>query len=220
MHRVPGQNQHRGARIEGGITLFFALMFPGFTVMFAFFTVGMSAASLLVERESGALRRLLAAPIPRWAIIAGKMLAYMALVCLQTVILFTVASTLFHMPLGDSPLGLLLLTLTTALSAAALGMMIAALAKTSKQADNIGTVMGFVLAGIGGCIAMGPTPLTRAGGLIGVLSKLTPHAHAVEGFYSLMAERAALVQVLPQAGILLGMGVVYAAIAAWRFKFA
>ncbi len=208
-----------GARIEGGITLFFALMFPGFTVMFAFFTVGMSAASLLNEREAGTLRRLLAAPIPRGAIIAGKMLAYMLLVCLQVVVLFGVANILFDMPLGKSPVALMLLTLVLALVATAMGMMVAALSRTARQADNAGTVLGFVLAGIGGCIAMSRTPLTRTEGFMGVLSKLTPHAHAVEGYYRLMAENATFAQVLPEISILLAMSVAFFLIAVWRFRF-
>ncbi|MBN1261499.1 MAG: ABC transporter permease [Anaerolineae bacterium] len=208
-----------GATIEGGIEIFFALMFPGLTVMFVFFIVGVCAASLLNEREAGTLRRLLAAPLTPSAIIGGKTLAYMALACAQVVVLLGVAAIFFNMPLGASPLALLPLTVILAFVAAAMGMMIAALSKTPKQADTTGTVLGFVLAGIGGCIAMGPTPLTRTTGFIGILSKLTPHAHALEAYYSLMGENATFVQVLPEMGILLAMGLLFFTIAAWRFRF-
>jgi len=208
-----------GAQIQGGIILFLAYMFPGFTVMFAFFVVGTSASALLSEREAGTLRRLLAAPISRGAIIAGKMLAYTLLICLQVAILFTVAHLLFGMPLGQSPAAVVLLTLVLALTAAALGMLVAALAKTAQQAGNIGMLIGFVLAGIGGALPLGATPISRAGGFIGILTKLTPHAHAVEAYYSVMAEKATLVQVLPQIGILLAFGVVFFLIAVWRLEF-
>lgn len=208
-----------GEEAEDWLSVFFALMFPGITVMFAFFTVGMSGASLLNERETGTLRRLLAAPLPRGAIIGGKVLAYMLLICLQVVVLLGIASMLFGMPLGRSPAGLVLLTVILAFVGAAMGMLIAALSRTSKQADNTGTVLGFVLAGIGGCIAVGPTPFTRSGGVIGVLSKLTPHAHALEGYYSLMGESATLVEVSPELGILLAMGVAFFVVAMWRFRF-
>ncbi|MEJ2750367.1 MAG: ABC transporter permease, partial [Anaerolineae bacterium] len=130
----------------------FGYIVPNFTVMFAFFLVGVIAATLLREKEEGSFRRLIAAPIPRATIIAGKMLAYMLIVVLQVVILFGVASFAFDMPLGDSPLGLLLLTIALAMSATALGMLLAAWAKTSSQADSLGTIIGFVLAGLGGCI--------------------------------------------------------------------
>ncbi|MBU0704479.1 MAG: ABC transporter permease [Chloroflexi bacterium] len=110
-------------------------------------------------------------------------------------------------------------TIALALAAAAMGMLVAALARTSQQADNVGTVLGFVLGGIGGCIAMTPTPITRSEGFLGVLSKLTPHAHAVEAYYSLMGENATFVQTLPEIGILLAMGIAFFLIAVWRFKF-
>jgi ABC-2 type transport system permease protein len=204
---------------EGGIGTFFALMFPGITIMFVFFIVGVAGSSLLGEREKGTLRRLLAAPIPRGSVMAGKTLAYMVLVCLQVGILFAVASIAFGMPLGRSPVGLALLTVVLAFTATAMGLMIAALAKSAKQADSLGTVLGFVLAGIGGCIAMGPVPLTRLGGVMGVVSRLTPHSHALEGYYQLMGESAALITVLPEIGILLAMGVAFFAIAVWRFRY-
>ena len=208
-----------GAVIEGGIELFFALLFPGITVMFVFFGVGMSGASLLTERETGALRRLLAAPIPRGSIIGGKMVGYMALVCLQVIVLLGVARAFFGMPLGEAPLALVLLTLLLAFVATAMGMMIAALARSPKQADNVGTVLGFVLGGLGGCIAISPTPLTRTQGFMSVIARLTPHGHAVDAYYSLMAEKAGLIDVLPQLAVLLVMGAAFFLIAVWRFRF-
>jgi ABC-2 type transport system permease protein len=124
------------------------------------------------------------------------------------------------MPLGESPVGLVLLTLIVALAATAMGMLVAALAKTPKQADNVGTVLGFVLGGISGCMGGGGSaPIIRSEGFMAVLSKFTPHAHAIEGYYRLMAENGTFMDVLPQMGILLVMGVVFFLIAVWRFRF-
>jgi len=208
-----------GVQVQGDITTFFAYMFPGLTVMFIYFIVPMSSASLLIERETGTLRRLLTATIPRGAILAGKILAYMLLACLQVVVVFAVAGLIFGTPLGKSPLGLVVLTLVVAFNATALGMLVAAVAKTEKQAANIGLILAFVLAGLGGAMAMSATPLYRTGGFISIISGLTPHAHAVEGYYRLMAENASFVQILPQVGIVLAMGIIFFAIALWRFRF-
>jgi ABC-2 type transport system permease protein len=207
-----------GAQNEGWTEAFFAMMFPAITVLFIFFAVAWLAPALLREREAGTLRRLLAAPIPRGAIIAGKMLAFMLLACVQVVVMFTVAHIGFNMPLGRAPVTLAALTLVVAFVATALGIMVAALAKTSQQADSIGTLMSFVLGGISGCIGA-RAPFVRSGGLLGVLSSLTPHGHAVEAYYRLMAENGTLGDVLPQMGILLAMGIVFFLIAVWRFKF-
>jgi len=204
-----------GAQVEGALTRFVTRIFAGYTVMFIFFIVGTSATSLLKEREAGTLRRLLAAPIPRGAVIAGMMLAYMVLACLQVVVIFGVATLFFQVPLGNSPVALLVLTLSVALVATALGMMVAALVRTAQQADNMGVVMGIVLAGVGGAITLGPGTSTR----VPVLANLTPHAYAVDGYYSLMAENGNLGQILPEIGILLAMSVVFFLIAMRRFKF-
>jgi ABC-2 type transport system permease protein len=71
----------------------------------------------------------------------------------------------------------------------------------------------------GGCIQVGSRPLFRASGLLGTISRLTPHAHALEGYMRLLAEDAGLMQVLPQVGILLAMAGVFYGVAIWRFKF-
>ncbi len=197
---------------------FFALMFSGFTVMFIFINTSWSSGSLLEERESGTLRRLLAAPIPRSAILAGKMLAFLLLSCLQVIVIFTVASVFFDMALGQSPLALVVITLVVALTSTAMGMLIAALSKSADKAGSAGVIVGLVLAGIGGCMGA-RAPLTRAEGFTGMLARLTPQGHAVNAYYSVMAENATLVQVLPQLGILLAMCAVFYAIAVWRFKF-
>jgi len=204
--------------IEGILREFYAFLFPAITVMFIFFIVGSAASSLLAERDTGTLRRLLAGPISRGAIIAGKMLAYVLLVCLQVTVMFGVGSIFFNMPLGRSPVGLGLLTVVVALVATAMGMLVAALAKTPKQAENVGLVLGFVLAGIAGFLG-GSGPAVRSEGFMGLLAKFTPHAHASEAYYRLMAENGTLANILPQIGILLAMGIVFFLIAVWRFKF-
>lgn len=209
----------KGVEVENWVETFFALMFPGFAVMFIFINITWSSSSLLTEREAGTLRRLLAAPLPKGSVIAGKMLAYTLLACAQTVVLFSVASIGFGMPLGESPLGLVVLTFVVGLTSAALGMMVAALAKSASQAGNLGIMLGLILAAIGGCINMSADPVFRGEGFMGTLAKITPHAHAMEGYYSLMGENATFFDILPQMGIVLAFGAVFFLIAVWRFKF-
>ncbi len=54
---------------------------------------------------------------------------------------------------------------------------------------------------------------------MGTLANLTPQGHAVEAYYSLMAEKATFLQIPPELGILLALGVVFFLVARWRFKF-
>lgn len=209
-----------GAKIQGGIELFIAYLFAALTVMFIFFIVAMCSTSLLIERENGTIRRLLSAQAPRGTIIAGKTLAFMLLGCIQVVVLFAVANLGLGAPLGHAPLALVVITLAVTFCAAALGMLVAALAKSASQASSVSLILAFVLAALGGAMP-GATkePVTRAGGFIGSVSKLIPHSYAVEGYYRVMAENETFLQVLPQIGILVLFGVVFYLIAVWRFKY-
>jgi ABC-2 type transport system permease protein len=188
---------------------------PSFTVAFAFFLIGQMASSLLLEKEEGTFRRLLSSPMPRGAVIGGKMLAYMMVVFLQVIVLFTVGYALFKMPLGESPLALLLLTVALALASASLGMLLGALCRNSQQADRLGMVLGFVLLALGG----GIMPLFRAEGFIGIVSRLTPSAWGIEGYMGLVADNWTLAETAPNILALLGFAVVFFAVAVWRFKF-
>ena len=197
-------------------TIFFM---PAFTVFFAFFLVGVIGVSLHTEKDHGTFRRLIAAPIRRGSIIGGSTLAYMGIIFLQVVLLFGLSAALFGMPLGDSPLALLLLTLALGLCVSTMGLMIGAVTKTSKQADNLGMILGFVLAGLGGAIPIGGTPLYETEGFLGLLSRLTPQAHAVMGYRLILTGTGTLSQVLLQVLILLAMAAVFFAVAVWRLKW-
>lgn len=188
---------------------------PSFTVAFAFFLIGQMAKTLLVEKEEGTFRRLLSSPMPRGALIGGKMLAYMGVVFMQVIVLFTVGVALFQMPLGESPLALLLLTLALSLASASMGMLLGALCRTSQQADQLGMVLGFVLLALGGSIF----PLFRAEGFIGIVSRMTPSAWGIEGFMGLVADNWTLAQASPNILALLGFAAVFLAVAVWRFRF-
>lgn len=212
-------NDLEGAEVDAPDNLLSVFM-PGFSVMFAFFLMPALATELLREREAGSLRRLLAAPIPRGAIIAGKMLAYLLVIMLQIALVFGIGAIFFELPLGGAPFALLVVAAALGVAATALGMLIAALARSREQADSLSLVLIFVLAGIGGCISFSIThPIYRSEGLMGIISRLTPHAHALEAFQRLMNEGAGLLNILPQVAILLGMALLYFLVAIWRFRF-
>jgi ABC-2 type transport system permease protein len=204
----------------------FGFFMPMLATIFAFFLVGTIAESILREKVGGSFRRLLAAPIYPSTVIVGKMLGFIGVVFLQMLVLFGICSTFFDMPLGDSPLGLSALTLALALATTSLGMLIGTIARTSKQAGNIGTVLGFVLMAasgifsssfqISGSVAELNSP---SEGFMFYVSQLTPHAHAFDGYLELMIKGAGLVDIVPNILVLLGFAVVFFLVAIWRFRF-
>jgi ABC-2 type transport system permease protein len=97
--------------------------------------------------------------------------------------------------------------------------MFAALFRSRQQADSVSMVLSFVLAGLGGSIQVGIRPIYRYKGFLGTLSRLTPHANALEGFRRLMIEGQGLVNVLPQVGFLVGLSAICFLVAVWRFRY-
>jgi ABC-2 type transport system permease protein len=195
---------------------------PLFSTMFAFFLVGFMAESILGEKEAGSFRRLLVAPIHRGTVIAGKMLAFVGVVFLQTLLLLGLGSALFDMPLGDSPLGLVVLTLALALASTGMGMALGSLARTRKEAGNIGMVLGFVLflaSGITSSSAYLSNPAFQLKGLTYYLALLIPQAHAFDGYVKLMLGGGGLADILPNMLALVGFGVVFFLIGVWQFKY-
>lgn len=210
---VKSQNLEGEEERRGGSNIGFYI--PAWTVMFGFFLIVSIGQSLLKEREQGSFRRLMAAPIRPTSIIAGFMTAYGVMVFLQVLVLFGVGAVVFGMPLGDSPLGLFLTTLVMALAATSLGLLIGAVSKSSEQANNLGLAVGFLLMILGGCV----TPLYQAEGIVGLISNLTPHAHAIQAYLGLMAFGWSLPDAMLHILALLGFALVFFALALWRFKF-
>ena len=195
---------------------FFSLMMPGFTVMMAFFLTGAIGMRLFIEKDQGTMRRLLISPMTRGSLIGGVLLAYGIFFILQVTLLFGISAGIFGMDLGDSFLGLALVTLALAVCVTSFGILLAAMARTGKQADSLGTLLGFIMGGLGGCIIFTVPPMYLWGGVIGTLSRLTPQSWALEGYYKLTVEGANAAAILPQVGVLLIYALVFFLIASRR----
>jgi ABC-2 type transport system permease protein len=208
----------KGAGVFSWEESIFALQLPAMIAMFAFFVIPALATELIKEKEVGSLRRLIASPLPRGALIGGKVIAYTFLVILQVILAFGIGAVFFDMPLGNSPLGLILMTIALGLTATTLGMLVAALARSRDQATSIGMLMIFVLGILGGCFNP-DTAAFRGEGFMAKLSYYTPQAQAMIGYHTLVILQGTLVDILPYVGYLLGISLIFFLIAIWRFKF-
>jgi|SRR3990170_1233857 len=196
----------------------FSLMLPAFTVMFAFFIVPALSTELLKEKEAGALRRLVASPLPRGALLGGKVLAFLVAVVLQVAVIFGVGAILMDMSLGSSPAALILVTLALGLSATTLGMLVAALSRSVEQAGSIGLLLIFVLGFLGG--ALDPiNAVYRGEGVLATISRLTPQAQAQIAYYTVMLQDGGVADVWQPLAYMLGLSLVFFLVAVWRFRF-
>jgi ABC-2 type transport system permease protein len=179
-------------------------------VFFLFFTVQFGVASLLDERDAGTLRRLLAAPIPRAAILGGKLLTSLVLGLVSMAVLVVATSVLMGASWGD-PLGVALLVVTGVLAATGVTAVVASLAKTVEQAGSWQAVIAVTLGLLGGAFF----PISQVGGVAAALSRLTPHAWFLRGLADL-AGGGGVSAALPSAAALLVFAVVAGTVAALR----
>ncbi|MGD8455013.1 MAG: ABC transporter permease [Anaerolineales bacterium] len=187
---------------------------PGYTVLGVFFIVGTMASSILQEKREGTFRRLLAAPLPRPVLLAGKILPYYLVNLIQIAIMFGVAHLLFGMAFGN-PLALLLISMALAAAATGLGIMIAALGKTDAQVGGLATLLTLTLSALGGCLM--PTSIMPV--FLEKLSRFTPNAWAMRGFQDVLVRGYGLAGILPEAGVLLVFAVAFFLVGVWRFRF-
>ncbi len=177
-----------------GTTFFSA----GMAVFFLFFTVQFGVSSLIEERTIGTMPRLLAAPISRMSIVAGKAIASFVIGLGAMIVLATATSVLVGARWGD-PLGVGILMVCGVLAALGIMGLIATFATGPEQAASMQSIVAVVLGLLGGSFF----PISQGPGFLANLSLLTPHAWFLRGLGDLAAGGGPLEILGPVAALLL-----------------
>jgi ABC-2 type transport system permease protein len=186
---------------------------PANLVLFVFITSLAGAAGLIEARRLGVTRRLLATPTTVTTILFGETLGRFAIALLQGMIIFGVGWLLFGVDWGDPPAALLL-TVTFALVATGVGMLLGSVLRNAEQATSIGPPVGIALGMLGGCmwpLAIVPEPMRAFGHLF-------PQAWAMDAFIALIARDAGLAGIARELAVLAAFAVVLLALATWRLR--
>ncbi len=185
----------------------------GMLILFAFFTGGASCESILREDEAGTLARIFTTPTRRSSILGGKLLAVGLTVLVQVALLLVAASLIFGIRWGDL-LPVALSALGIIACAAAFGIFITSLLKSTRQG---GVVYGGLIT-ITGMLGM-MTVFTGGGqgGVVSTMSLLVPQGWAVRGL-TLAYQGAALGDVALNLLVLLGLSLAFFAIGVLRFQ--
>lgn len=179
-------------------------------VFFLLFTVQFGVSSLIDERAGGTLVRMLAAPVPPWAILVGKLLTSVVLGVVSLTVLMVLSALMLGAEWGD-PLGVALLVVAGVLAATGITSVVASLARTSEQAGTWQAVLAVSLGLLGGSFF----PVQQAGDLVAGLSLVTPHAWFLGGLGDLAGGGGAI-EALPSVAALLAMAAVTTGIALRR----
>ena len=120
-----------------------------------------------------------------------------------------------RLAIGTHPFALLAITVAASFAASGLGLLIAALAKTTEQIGGIGSMLVVTMAALGGVmvprVAM-PQSMQNVG-------LLTPHAWALMAYQDVLVKGGGLMTVLPAVGGLLGFASLFFAVAIVRFRW-
>lgn len=185
----------------------FSQSMPGMLVMFVFqMVLTYGGASLVHDRQGGRLRRLLATPMHPLEAYAGKVLARVALACIQALVLLLFGALFFHLPMGDHPLYLLPVVLCLAMVAGAISLLAGILCATEKQVILVGIFGAMALAALGGCW----WPIEIVPETFKTIAKLTPSYWTMHGLQSVLYFGRAQQVLAFECPILLGFAALFA----------
>lgn len=186
----------------------------GWAMMFLLFTITASATSLLDEKKSGVMIRILSAPVTRTQILWSKYLFNMAIGIIQLSVMFLFGYFMFKIDIFTNIFNLMLIILASASVCTAFGMFLASIVKTNKQADGWGTFLILMMSAIGGAWF----PVSLMPETVRFFSKLTIVYWSVEGFLAVLWRGAGFMEIWHYIAILFGVSIVVNIFSIYKFK--
>jgi ABC-2 type transport system permease protein len=178
----------------------------GIGVMFLLFSsVGGAGGVLLEEVESGTLERLLSTNIGMTPLLLGKWMFLTLIGCAQITVMFLWGWIAFGLPLFSHIPGFIAMTIVTAAAASALGMVLAAVARSRAQLSGFSTILILTMSALGG--SMFPRFLMSE--TMQKFGLLTFNGWALDGYLKVFWRNAPLWDLWPQVLVLTAASVVF-----------
>jgi ABC-2 type transport system permease protein len=192
---------------RGSLISFYA---AGIGVMFLLFSsVAGAGGALLEEAEAGTLERLLSTNIGMTGVLVGKWILLALIGCLQLTVMFLWGRVAFGLPLFSHLPGFAVMTVFTASAAAALGLVLATLARSRAQLSGFSTILILTMSALGG--SMFPRFLMSEN--MQKVGLLTFNAWALDGYLKVFWRQAAIWELWPQVLVLLSLAAVFLTVA-------
>lgn len=168
-----------------------------------------TAVTLVQDRENRTFYRVLCAPVSLKSYMFQTILAFLAILLTQVLLLFLVLRYLFGIYLGASALGLYGVMAVFALLCVSMGVALAALARTTQMAHTVATLFITPAAMLGGLF----WPRWMMPQILQDIGRFLPTTWLME-----TAEKVVLGRSVPVAGItiLLGFALVFFLLGTWR----
>jgi ABC-2 type transport system permease protein len=182
----------------------------GIGVMFLLFSaVGGAGGALLEESESGTLERILSTRVGMTGLLAGKWVFLTLVGVAQLTVMFLWGWAVFGLPLFAHVPGFLVMTLVTASAAAALGLVLATLARTRAQLSGFSTILILTMSALGGSMF----PRFLMSDSMQQVGLLTFNAWALDGYLKVFWRSAPIWELWPQVLVLATLTVAFLGLA-------
>ncbi len=172
-------------------------------------------AMFAMERQTGTLRRILITPTSKALFIGGTVFGQVVTALLQMAILILFGIYVMKINWGNSPLAVVMIIVSAALAAGALGTMLGTFVKTESQGNGISIMVGMVMAMMGGCWY----PIELFPQVIRTAAKIFPTTWAMQGMLDIVTRGQGPSGVWLETLVLLGFALVFFIIGIMRFKF-
>lgn len=186
----------------------------GVAVLMLLFTVIIMGVSIIDERESGTLKRLLIAPMQPGAILVGKMSAMVAISIVQLAVMFVFAWLVFGLPLFRDVPGLLLMMVSTAVACTGFGIFLASIVTTKRQAESVAIISILVVSALGGSMI----PLYIMPEFMQKIAVVSLNYWAIQGYFDIFWRELPFWVVLGKVAVLMAIGTGFTALAYWQFN--
>lgn len=188
---------------------------PGFAVMFVMMGVLFAAAAMVGERHDKTLARLLTTPTRKFSIISGKMFGFFLIGFIQFMILIIFGQFILRVNWGNSPIGVLLLTISYVLSVTGIGTLLSVFVRTSAQAGAFAVLISIVTSMFGGAW----WPIEIVPKFMQNVARFTPQYWAINGFNKIITRGFGTMAILPNFYVLIIFSIVTLFFAVMLFKF-
>jgi len=182
-------------------------------VLFMFLTSMTAATQLILTRQLGVSRRMVAAPVRVGTILVGETLGRFGVAMVQGLFIVLLSAVAFGVSWGD-PLAAGIIVVLFALVGTGAAMVVGVFGNNPDQAGALGIMAGMLLGALGGAMV----PLEIFPEPARTIAYLTPHAWAIQGLREVALRDGTIVDVLPELAVLVLFALGLMALGTWRFR--
>jgi ABC-2 type transport system permease protein len=191
------------------------ISFPGMIAFSVFLLItALTTMSLIEERASSTLHRILASPLQENEIVLGYAIPFSVIGTLQSVLLLIVGILAFNITIIGSVMIVVVISSLLAIVSVSLGILISSTARRLIHATIVQPFVYLIVFLLSGVFF----PLQQTPSLLRPVSYLLPPTYAVDALRSVVLKGGGLEMIWSDVLILCAFAIIFLALATWSLK--